>query len=49
MILPSYDHPWIIAGQGTAALELLQEQPDLEAIAVPLGGGGLLSRDFDRC
>lgn len=43
VVLPSYDHPWIIAGQGTAALELLREHPDLEAIAVPLGGGGLLS------
>src|SRR3954463_3141218 len=43
IVLPSYDHPWIIAGQGTAALELLREYPDLGAIAVPLGGGGLLS------
>src|SRR5436305_1332988 len=43
VVLPSYDHPWIIAGQGTAALELLHEVPDLDAIAVPLGGGGLLS------
>ena len=43
VVLPSYDHPWIIAGQGTAALELLREVPDLDAIAVPLGGGGLLS------
>ncbi|MBV8898210.1 MAG: pyridoxal-phosphate dependent enzyme [Acidobacteriaceae bacterium] len=41
--LPSYDHPWIIAGQGTAALELLAEQPRLDALLVPLGGGGLLS------
>lgn len=41
--LPSYDHPWIIAGQGTAALELLREQPNLDALLVPLGGGGLLS------
>ena len=41
-VLPSYDHPWIVAGQGTAALELLREQPDLDAILVPLGGGGLL-------
>ncbi len=41
--LPSYDHEWIIAGQGTAALELLEEIPELDAIAVPLGGGGLLS------
>lgn len=43
VVLPSYDHPRIIAGQGTAALELLHEQPELDAIAVPLGGGGLLS------
>jgi threonine dehydratase len=41
--VPSYDHPWIIAGQGTAALELLRERADLEAVAVPLGGGGLLA------
>jgi threonine dehydratase len=43
LVLPSYDHPWIIAGQGTAALELLRDKPDLEAIVTPLGGGGLLS------
>ncbi len=43
MLLPSYDHPWIIAGQGTAALELLRQQPELDALVVPLGGGGLLS------
>lgn len=43
VVLPSYDHPWIIAGQGTAALELLREQRDLEGLALPLGGGGLLS------
>ncbi len=41
--LPSYDHPWVIAGQGTIALEMLRECPELDAIAVPLGGGGLLS------
>lgn len=43
IVLPSFDHPWIIAGQGTAALELLSERPDLDAIVTPLGGGGLLS------
>jgi threonine dehydratase len=43
VVVPSYDHPWIIAGQGTAALELLEEKPALDAIVVPLGGGGLLS------
>lgn len=43
IVLPSYDHPWVVAGQGTAALELLAEKPDLDAIFVPLGGGGLLA------
>jgi threonine dehydratase len=43
VILPSYDHPWIIAGQGTATLEFLEQRPDLDALVVPLGGGGLLS------
>lgn len=39
----SYDDPQIIAGQGTVALESLLEHPDLEAIVVPVGGGGLIS------
>jgi threo-3-hydroxy-L-aspartate ammonia-lyase len=43
VVLPSYDHAWIVAGQGTTALELLRQQPDLDALVVPLGGGGLLS------
>lgn len=43
IVLPSYDHPWVVAGQGTAALELLAEKPDLDAIFVPIGGGGLLA------
>lgn len=38
-----YDDPFVIAGQGTAALELLEEVPDLDAILVPVGGGGLAS------
>ena len=42
-IVPPYDHPWTIAGQGTAALELLSEIPDLDALVVPIGGGGLIS------
>ena len=42
-LVPPYDHPWIIAGQGTAALELLEEIPDLEALVVCIGGGGLMS------
>ncbi len=42
-LIPPYDHPWIIAGQGTLALELLEEVPDLDALLVCLGGGGMLS------
>jgi len=42
-IVPPYDHAWTIAGQGTAALELLDEAPDLDALAIPIGGGGLIS------
>ena len=38
-----YDDPFVIAGQGTAALELLQELPGLDAVVAPVGGGGLLS------
>jgi threonine dehydratase len=38
-----YNDPRIIAGQGTAALELLEEVPDLDVILAPVGGGGLLS------
>ncbi len=43
VLIPPFDHPDIIAGQGTAALELLDEQPDLDAIIAPVGGGGLMS------
>lgn len=42
-LVPPYDHPHVIAGQGTAARELLEEVGDLDALFVPLGGGGLLS------
>jgi threonine dehydratase/serine racemase len=42
-LLPPYDHPDVIAGQGTAALELLEEVPDLDCIVAPVGGGGLIS------
>jgi threo-3-hydroxy-L-aspartate ammonia-lyase len=42
-LVPPYDHPLIMAGQGTAALELLQEVPDLDWLLMPVGGGGLLS------
>ena len=42
-LIHPYDHPDVIAGQGTVALELLDEVPDLDAIVTPVGGGGLLS------
>src|ERR671932_1311827 len=38
-----YDEPLVMAGQGTAALELLEEAGELDLVLVPLGGGGLLS------
>jgi threo-3-hydroxy-L-aspartate ammonia-lyase len=42
-LIPPYDHPDVIAGQGTAAKELLEEVGALDVLLVPLGGGGLLS------
>ena len=42
-LIPPYDHPHIIAGQGTAADELFDEVGELDALFVPLGGGGLLA------
>ncbi len=42
-LIPPYDHPDVIAGQGTAALELLEDAGPLDALYVPCGGGGLLS------
>ncbi|MDV6316295.1 threonine/serine dehydratase [Idiomarina sp. HP20-50] len=41
--IPPYDHADIIAGQGTATLELLEQTDGLDAVITPLGGGGLLS------
>lgn len=38
-----YDHPHVIAGAGTAALELIDDVPDLDVLIAPVGGGGLLS------
>ena len=38
-----FDDPEVIAGQGTIALELLEQVPDIEAVVVPIGGGGLIS------
>ncbi|MFG6159418.1 threonine ammonia-lyase [Halomonas sp. 1390] len=38
-----YDDPRVIAGQGTIALEMLEAQPDLDCLVIPIGGGGLIS------
>ncbi len=38
-----YDDPLVIAGQGTIALEMLEDAPDLDALVVPIGGGGLIA------
>jgi len=43
IIVPPYDHPDVIAGQGTAALELFEEVGSLDVLLTPCGGGGLLS------
>ena len=43
VFVPPYDHPHIMAGQGTAGLELLQDVLDLDVLVTPVGGGGLLS------
>jgi threo-3-hydroxy-L-aspartate ammonia-lyase len=42
-LIPPYEHPHVIAGQGTAALELIEEVGDLGALVVPVGGGGLIA------
>jgi threonine dehydratase len=43
MLIPPYNHADVIAGQGTVALEMLEEMPDLDAIICPIGGGGLMA------
>ncbi|KND30019.1 threo-3-hydroxy-L-aspartate ammonia-lyase [Streptomyces acidiscabies] len=42
-LIPPYNHPHVMAGQGTAALELLEEVGELDALLVPVGGGGLIA------
>lgn len=42
-LIPPYEHPDVIAGQGTAALELIEEVGSLDALVVPVGGGGLMA------
>jgi threonine dehydratase len=42
-VIPPYEHPHVMAGQGTAALELLEEVGPLDALLTPVGGGGLIA------
>ena len=42
-IVPPFDHPWIVAGAGTCGLELIEQCADLQAVYVPVGGGGLVA------
>lgn len=49
VLIPPYDDPWIIAGQGTATAELLEQVPDLDAVVAPVGGGGLLAGAATAC
>jgi threonine dehydratase len=43
VVVPPFDHPWIIAGQGTAGLEVAQAWADMDTFVVCVGGGGLVS------
>lgn len=42
-LVPPYDHPWIVAGQGTAGAEIVEDLPDVANVIAPIGGGGLVS------
>jgi threonine dehydratase len=42
-VVPPYDHPWIVAGQGTVGLEIVEDLPDVANVIAPVGGGGLVS------
>jgi threonine dehydratase len=42
-MVPPFDHEWIIAGQGTVGLEILEQRPDVAVVLVPVGGGGLVA------
>src|ERR1019366_2117723 len=43
ILIPPYNHADVMAGQGTVALEMLEDLPDLDAIVAPIGGGGLMA------
>jgi threonine dehydratase len=43
VMIPPFDHPDVIAGQGTCGLELVEQRPDVDTVLVPVSGGGLLA------
>ncbi|KQP01618.1 threonine ammonia-lyase [Leifsonia sp. Leaf264] len=43
VLIPPFDHPDVVAGQGTLGLEILEQVPDVDTVIVPIGGGGLAS------
>jgi threonine dehydratase len=43
LMMPPFDHPWIVAGQSTCGVEILEQMPDVETVLVPVGGGGLVA------
>ncbi len=43
VFIPPFDHPDVVAGQGTLGLEIIEQVPQLDTIIIPIGGGGLIS------
>lgn len=43
IFIPPFDHPDVVAGQGTLGLEILEQVPEIDTIVIPIGGGGLIS------
>jgi len=43
VMVPPFDHPWIIAGAGTVALEVFEDWPEVDTLLVPIGGGGQMA------
>lgn len=43
MMMPPFEHPWIVAGQASCGIEILEQLPEVQSILVPVGGGGLLA------
>jgi threonine dehydratase len=42
-MIPPFDHPWIVAGQASCGVEILEQMPEVGVVLVPVGGGGLIS------